>query len=73
VHPHFSSRHSTTASNNHHGLNQKNHSEPDLHHYTELELSPLGVRWAGHITNPHLQCQGISHVLIGMRVTNEMM
>lgn len=36
----------------------------DLHHYTELELSPKGVLWAGHVTNPNLQCAGISHVLI---------
>lgn len=38
----------------------------DLHHYTELELSPKAVLWAGHITNPNLQCAGISHISIGM-------
>lgn len=36
----------------------------DLHHYTELELSPKAVLWAGHITNPNLQCAGISHISI---------
>eukprot|EP01127_Copromyxa_protea_P020541 TRINITY_DN6891_c0_g1_i1.p1 TRINITY_DN6891_c0_g1~~TRINITY_DN6891_c0_g1_i1.p1 ORF type:complete len:240 (+),score=45.83 TRINITY_DN6891_c0_g1_i1:115-834(+) len=38
---------------------RSNPNDVDLHHYTELELSPNGVLFASHIHNPDLTCPGI--------------
>jgi hypothetical protein len=39
-------------------------SKVDLHHYLELEVSPNSVLFASHITNPALDCPGITGTLI---------